>query len=183
MNGAHDRRQRTRPGYSLIELLVAMTVTGILLALAMPTFADWLRAYRQLNQAQALARTLDLARSEAVKRNGRVNVCKTADRRDCTRHGGWESGWLLFADGDDDGQVGDSIIVDAEPPAPAGITIVGNVPIADYVSYTSLGMARTRSGALQMGTFTVCAKGQTALHVVLAETGRVRIQRMAVRCA
>jgi type IV fimbrial biogenesis protein FimT len=88
----------------------------------------------------------------------------------------------MFADGDDDGLVGESTIVGTEPRSPADITISGNLPIADYVSYTAMGMARTRSGALQMGTFTVCSKGQKALHVVLAESGRVRINRTPVRC-
>jgi type IV fimbrial biogenesis protein FimT len=167
----------------LLELLVAMTVTSILLLLALPAGADWLRAYRQMNQAQALARTLDVARSEAIKHNGRVNVCKSADLRECTRGGGWEAGWVMFADGDDDGLVGDSVIVGTEPRSPADITIGGNAPVAEYVSYTAMGMARTRSGALQMGTFTVCSKGQKALHVVLAESGRVRIEKTTVRCA
>jgi type IV fimbrial biogenesis protein FimT len=166
----------------LIELLVALAAMGILLLLALPVGADWLRAYRQMNQAQALARTLDVARSEAIKHNGRVNVCKSADLRECTRAGGWEAGWVMFPDGDDDGLVGDSPIVDTEPRSAADITITGNLPVADYVSYTAMGMARTRSGALQMGTFTVCAKGQRALHVVLAESGRVRIDRTALRC-
>jgi type IV fimbrial biogenesis protein FimT len=79
-------------GCSPLELLVAITVTSLLLALAMPTVSDWLRVCRQLNPAQAQARSLDLARSEAVKRNGRINLCKTADRHDGTRHGGWGSG-------------------------------------------------------------------------------------------
>jgi len=169
--------------FSLLELLVAMTVTSILLLLALPAGADWLRAYRQMNQAQALAGALDVARSEAIKHNGRVNLCKSVDLRECTRAGGWESGWVMFADGDDDGLVGESTIVGTEPRSPADITIRGNVPVADYVSYTAMGMARTRSGALQMGTFTICSKGQNALHVVLAESGRVRIDRGSTRCA
>ena len=66
--------------------------------------------------------------------------------------------------------------------APPGITIEANRPLDDYVSYTSLGHARMLNGALQMGTFTVCRSGQRALHVVLANSGRVRIERTAVRC-
>ena len=177
---------RARPaisGFSLLELLVALVVAGLLLALAMPAYSDWLRAYHQLNQAQALARALDIARSEAIKRSGRINVCRTTDWHDCAPRGGWESGWLMFADPDDDGHVGSAAILSSEPAASGNVTIVGNAPVADYVSYTSLGTARTRSGALQMGTFTVCSPGQRALHVVLASTGRVRIQRTTLPCA
>ncbi len=172
-----------RSGFSLVELLIAAALASLLLVLAMPAYTDWIRGYRQLNQAQALARALELARSEAIKRSGRVNVCKSTDWSDCAPQGGWESGWLIFADADDDGHPGSpSAILGKEPPAPGQITIVGNAPVANYVSYTNLGTARTRSGALQMGTFSVCTTGQKALHVILANTGRVRIQRTAVPC-
>ena len=49
------------------------------------------------------------------------------------------------------------------------------------MSYTSLGHARMLNGALQMGTFTVCRSGQRALHVVLANSGRVRTERTGRR--
>ena len=67
-------------------------------------------------------------------------------------------------------------------PAPPGISVSGNRPVDDYVSYTGLGEARMLNGALQMGTFTVCSPGQRALHVVLANTGRVRIEQTSERC-
>jgi uncharacterized protein YjhX (UPF0386 family) len=38
------------------------------------------------------------------------------------------------------------------------------------------------NGALQMGTFTVCRSGQRALHVVLANSGRVRTERTDIPC-
>jgi len=62
------------------------------------------------------------------------------------------------------------------------ITIVGNRPVADYVSYTSLGHARLPNGALQMGTFTVCSSGLTALKVILGNSGRVRIAKSSELC-
>jgi type IV fimbrial biogenesis protein FimT len=58
----------------------------------------------------------------------------------------------------------------------------GNHPVADYVSYTSLGHARMLSGALQMGTLVVCKPGQSALQVVLANSGRARVQPTSQRC-
>jgi len=50
------------------------------------------------------------------------------------------------------------------------------------VSYTSLGYARRTDGALQMGTFTVCRRGETALKVVLANSGRTRIDASPEIC-
>jgi hypothetical protein len=44
------------------------------------------------------------------------------------------------------------------------------------------GHTRLVSGALQMGTFTVCMPGQDVIEVVLANGGRPRIQEMPARC-
>jgi len=38
------------------------------------------------------------------------------------------------------------------------------------------------NGALQMGTFVVCKPGQKAINVVLANSGRARIDRTAQTC-
>ena len=69
-----------------------------------------------------------------------------------------------------------------ERPPPRRITATGNRPLADYVSFTSAGHARMLSGALQMGTFTVCRTGEPAIAVVLANTGRVRVEETTARC-
>ena len=69
-----------------------------------------------------------------------------------------------------------------EGPATPGITIRGNRPVDDYVSYTSLGTARLLNGGLQMGTFTVCKSGRRAIDVVLANSGRARVQKTAMVC-
>ncbi|MGE5740074.1 MAG: type IV fimbrial biogenesis protein FimT, partial [Betaproteobacteria bacterium] len=66
--------------------------------------------------------------------------------------------------------------------AAPGITIRGNRPVADYVSYTSLGYARRTDGALQMGSFTVCRTGHKARRIVLANSGRARLERTTEAC-
>ena len=69
-----------------------------------------------------------------------------------------------------------------ERPATDGVTIRGNRPVADYVSYTAAGHARRFDGALQMGTFTVCRPGLRARKVVLASSGRTRVETTAETC-
>jgi type IV fimbrial biogenesis protein FimT len=89
----------------------------------------------------------------------------------------------MFADGDDDAELAPGErALRIESPLEHGITIAGNRPIAEYVSYTPYGHARLLNGALQMGTFTVCRKGLTALQLVLANTGRPRIATTAIAC-
>jgi len=169
--------------FTLIELLVALAIAGLLGAVAVPIFHDWLSAYQLANHARHLAESMTLARTEAVRRGHRVNLCKTSNRNQCDDRGSWNSGFLMFVDTNHDGKIGSGeAILFTEGPSPPGITVSSNRPLEDYVSYTNLGTARLLSGALQMGTFTVCRRGQLALDVVLANSGRVRVERTANRC-
>lgn len=174
---------RRAAGFTLAELVVALAIAALLAGLAVPACHDWVADYQVRNHAQRLAGTMEIARSEAAKRGHRVNVCKSPDRRACTTAGGWESGYVVHADVDRDGEVdGGTAPLRVEGPAADGITIRGNRPVADYVSYTDSGTARLVRGGLQMGTFTVCMSGRPALDVVLAHSGRVRIRKSGVRC-
>jgi type IV fimbrial biogenesis protein FimT len=89
----------------------------------------------------------------------------------------------MYVDENHDGQVDDDeLVLHREGPAPDAISVSGNHPVADYVSYTSLGHARLLNGGLQMGTFVVCKSGQNAIKVVLANSGRARIEKTQQRC-
>lgn len=174
---------RPAGGFTLVETLIAVTIAALLVVAAVPALADYLARYRQLAHAQMLALHLNRARSEAIMRGGRVNLCRATGAGQCAAAGGWESGWITYVDRNHDGDVdADEAVLEAAPPAPPGVTVSPNRPLAAYVSYTSLGQARRLDGALQMGTFTVCRSGQTAVQVVLANTGRVRVQRTAIPC-
>ena len=138
---------------------------------------------QQRNQADALVQALHHARSEAIKRGHRVDLCPSADGATCDAAGRWELGWLLFDDPDRDGErdAGEAI-VRAEARAGQRHHGARQPPGAGYVSFTAQGLARLASGALQMGTFTVCKPGLTRIEVVLANGGRPRMQEVPVRC-
>jgi len=170
-------------GFSIVELMLGLAIFGLLLGLGVPSYNHWIASRQLANHAQYLAQTLNAARSEAVKRGMRVNLCKSRDRKQCDDSTTWESGWIMFADGNRDGQIESAeSVIRHEGPAGDGITITANRPLQDYVSYTSFGFARTLNGALQMGTFVVCKPGQNAVKVVLANSGRARIDWTAEPC-
>jgi type IV fimbrial biogenesis protein FimT len=65
----------TRPtshGFTLIELLIGLAVLGILMALAAPSFTVWMQNTQIRSAADALLNGLQLARTEAIRRNKTV---------------------------------------------------------------------------------------------------------------
>jgi type IV fimbrial biogenesis protein FimT len=176
-------RMRER-GVTLVELVVVVVVLATLVAAAAPAYGAWLAELRLAAYAQQVATSMAIARVEAIRSGGRVVLCKApAGTSRCTSAGGWDGGWLVFVDANDNAQADAAEpIVRTEPHAQWGITARGNQPVASYVSFTPFGQARLISGALQIGTITVCKPGLKAWQVVLASTGRVRMDRATAAC-
>jgi prepilin-type N-terminal cleavage/methylation domain-containing protein len=95
-------------GFTMVEVLVVMTISAILLALAIPSFERLLRTNRVSSATNSMLAALDLARSEAIRRSGVVTVCRStnadAPNPACSSAaaGGyadndWASGWIVFA--------------------------------------------------------------------------------------
>jgi type IV fimbrial biogenesis protein FimT len=173
----------TSRAFTIAELMVALGLAAFLVTAAAPTFHDWLSAYQLANYAKHVAESMTRARTEAIRRTDRVNLCKSADQRQCADAGSWENGFLMYVDTNHDGRLdAGEPVLGIEGHAPPGITVTANRPLDDYVSYTSVGYARMLNGALQMGTLTVCMSGQRAMQVVLANSGRVRTERTGIPC-
>jgi type IV fimbrial biogenesis protein FimT len=83
-------------GFTLIELMVALTVLAVLLSLAAPSFADLVSNNRVATETNELMGTFNLARMEAVRRAQAVTV-RSADSND------YAKGWNVFPDLDMNG--------------------------------------------------------------------------------
>jgi prepilin-type N-terminal cleavage/methylation domain-containing protein len=64
-------------GFTLVELLVVMTISAILIAAAVPSFVWFMATSRTSDSTNTLLAGLQLARSEAIRRNMVVVVCRS----------------------------------------------------------------------------------------------------------
>lgn len=70
----------TKPsGFSLIELMIGITILAILLGLALPSFQTWLKNTQIRNAAESITNGLQRARAEAVALNTNVAFVLGAD--------------------------------------------------------------------------------------------------------
>lgn len=59
-------------GFTLIELMIAIVILGIVLALGIPSYRAFIQNSRIRNAAESIQNGLQVARSEAVKHNAQV---------------------------------------------------------------------------------------------------------------
>jgi type IV fimbrial biogenesis protein FimT len=91
------RRSRAARGFTLVELMVTLLVLAILLGLAVPSFRDASLSSRLTGYANDLVAGVQIARSEAIKRNATVTLCASEDGATCAEDVGWEVGWIVLA--------------------------------------------------------------------------------------
>ena len=174
---------RTAKGFTLVELLVALAVAGVLLGLGVPSFVGAIRN-AQLNAPWAELRSaLFLARSEAVKGSHVVSVCARAS--DTTCGADWDAGWLVYVEDPAAaaGAVGAGTILRVADPVGDGIDLksagsynraASGVAARGFIRYLATGEADWTNG-----TFTVCDErgAEEALALNVALTGDIRTAR------
>jgi len=82
-------------GYTLIELMVTVSIVAILATVAIPNFSAFISKSRERADVQSMLKALVAARSEAVVRARPVTL--TANT------GGWAKGWRSWVDLNDNG--------------------------------------------------------------------------------
>lgn len=140
---------RSNGGFTLIELMVTVTVGAIVLAVGIPSFGSFVAGQRVKTAGYDLSTALLLARSEAIKRNVDVIV---APRVSAT---GWSSGWTITSTGGID---------IAEQVAFTGLTITRAEGGADSISFGRGGRPSAKA------TFSI-ASGANSRCVQLDLTG------------
>jgi type IV fimbrial biogenesis protein FimT len=146
-------RPRRRPGavrlggFSLIELMVTVAVASIILTLGAPSFLRTLAGHAIKAQAEELQDAVRIGRSEAMKRNGPVVLCRTESTNPshCAGSGGSWQTWLLFADLGGGGTfVGGDPILRQHPDVSARMNVTSDAP---SVRFEATGIAHSDSGS------------------------------------
>jgi type IV fimbrial biogenesis protein FimT len=91
--------RRASAGFTLTELLIVIAIMGVLVAMALPGFGYLSATTKVKNASTEVYLALMRARSEAVKRNRSVSIVANP--------AGWQAGWQIIADGNNDGDFDD----------------------------------------------------------------------------
>ena len=91
-------RVSAQPGFTLLELMITITIVAILLSLGVPSYKYVTNANRIARAVNGLLGDMQLARAEAIKQGQSVTVCVSTDGLTCTGGTAWRNGWIVFSD-------------------------------------------------------------------------------------
>jgi type IV fimbrial biogenesis protein FimT len=175
-------------GFTMIELMIVLAVTGVLMAIAMPDFARATRSIQLSHQAKEMAGAIKLARAEAIRRGQTVVMCRSnATQTNCNTGSptsDWSNGWLIYVDVNNnatyDPTMVPSTLVAVKSSTNGNIEIIAASlsPIANRISFNAAGEAFGNNSLNSNGTLTFSHKGasnQTQSILLIDNAGRVRV--------
>ena len=97
------KQYKKSTGFTLPELMITLGVIAIVLSTAVPSISSMIRDNALAKQLNTVITDIHYARAEAVKRDVRVILCRSASPNATTPSCGgttsvWETGYIVFAD-------------------------------------------------------------------------------------
>ncbi|MFD2273237.1 GspH/FimT family pseudopilin [Undibacterium arcticum] len=162
-------------GFTLIELMITLTIAAILLAIGVPSFRSLIQNQRMTTTVNDLFFfAINLTRSQALQMGGRVDLAPI-DNAD------WSKGWRIFVNKPNDTDLtynSDDQLVFSHGPIPNGITITTAFTdgVTQYITYNGTGRTRTNTSSQtpQLGTITLTQDTQIR-RIKLNFLGRPRV--------
>jgi type IV fimbrial biogenesis protein FimT len=160
-------------GFTLIELMVTITIAAVLMMVAVPSLLSYQRNSELTSLTNSFIGAMNAARGEAMKRNMNAFVVPL-------NGSSWNSGWVVFVDIDRSlnySQAADFTVAQSTGALPAHITMTGTGVAAGstpYVMFNGSGYSRAQDASLSAVTLTL-ARGDVAGADALKQTRRIRI--------
>lgn len=165
-------------GFSMMEVMVVVAILGIVLAVAIPNFTSLINSNRLSAAANEFVASFQEARSEAIRLNRQVSLCRTADGSSCASGTNWTQWIVVSSDGTvlRTGNVRSQLKMSANP------------ALGDKLTFSPGGFASTSAG-LASGTVNICmvttkpTENVRSIAIVGGSQARIESKSGAGACA
>lgn len=166
----------TSRGFTLVELVVAIALLGIIMAIAIPSFTSIIQNNYAVSISNNLVNSLAFARSEAIKRNSPVSVCATADTNFNACGAQWALGWLVFTDANGNGALnaGTDTLLRIERLTGQNASVTPS-PSTNVATYNNVGFPQPSTANVTFNITATGCKGDYIRNINISLTGRVSV--------
>ena len=159
-----DRFYANQAGFSLMELLITVSVMAITLGIGIPSFQTFIANARLVAQTNNIVSALNIARSKAISTHYRGIVAPITGTD-------WTDGFQVFVDRDGNQEASDDEVIQKFEAMSGGFYVKPTATVNDKVVYDPDGRA-------DAGSFYICSLPglNDFRRVVIAGTGRIRTE-------
>jgi type IV fimbrial biogenesis protein FimT len=173
-------------GFTLVELMVTISILAIILGIAVPSFLGAIAKNAVAGHVNTFLADARFARTEAIKRGANVTMCRSdnaeAATPTCSTAGttDWSAGWLIFEDVDNNGAFATAksdVLIRIQPSLSQSGGMASSVAYNAF-TYNAIGKVNTN------GTILVKPKGSLSTDtsyqrkLIVDTVGRVRMEKV-----
>lgn len=169
---------RQGKGFTFIELIIALTITSIILVGAVPSFSRWVEHQRITTAGNDFFNTLMYTRGQASYSSKRAVLTYRGEN--------WRSGWLVYLDKNNNGlQDSDEPTLNEHGPLDPKIRIYTGRTVKNYIGYNALGNSVHANNSFFADSVTFCPAsiGGAGVRIKVSIGGRARLETIDANAA
>jgi type IV fimbrial biogenesis protein FimT len=163
-------------GITLVELMVAVAIAGILTSLAIPSFNHMRASSSMATSLNLFLAQLHLARSTAITRERHITLCPTTDSTTCSDDSSdWAGGYLVFDDRNRNAERDSSEEIISHSSLSPGEIRISSSRYRNRISFQSQGRAWFSNATIHF-----CHNQHPDLNrkIIISNNGRVRKEKV-----
>lgn len=169
-------------GMTLIELMIVLSIIGISITLAIPSFSGLIHNYHYKQAILLLNNDIRFAKSMANQKKMRVAMCISTDQITCMTEAStqWHKGWIIFLDPNNNFIPTHQNILRQREARHSSVTINSSYNIQNGVQF-NIGkkIGHSLGSGLPNGYFVICGQKDHAHKLILNIYGRLRQEKLS----
>jgi type IV fimbrial biogenesis protein FimT len=171
--------------------MVVVAIVAILTSLALPSMRTFIGNWQVSNAVNSYKSSLQLARTEAIKRGRIARMCRSSNGSACATDSptnGWATGWLVYVDNDASGTLTSNDQVILTQGNLSGFYSITSTPSGSTATFSTGTFAFNPTGLMQSGSSALAMTFQWDSGATIKKsmcinlTGRSRMVEQSSNC-